>query len=237
MLPLCAALGACEAATPVTADASQADAAAIDGPADADFVNFPFSGLYVDWDSTASAPCGIAGATWTVKYDASRVATTDSAGAFTIPLTNYLALLDIEPPSTASTCTTPSSTYTIPGIAVAPPAIVLRGVDYVARSLTTARVATFYAQIGAAFDTTRANLLVHVVGPERAISISAPHAAAQRFDGATWSAGAMGTDVYFPNIEIPSPSVTIVTVDGGALGTGSVPLAAGAITYMTVIVD
>jgi hypothetical protein len=238
MLSLSAAVGACETTSPANVDASQTDAAVIDTPlADADFINFSFTGRYLDWDATDSAPCGIAGATWTVKYDASRVATTNAAGAFTIPLTNYYSLLDIKPPSTASACTTPPSEYTIPGIAVAPPAVVLRGVDYVARSLTTARVATFYAQIGTAFDATRAGLLVHVVGPERAISISAPHAPAQRFANGSWSTGMTGADVYFPNIEVPAQSVTIVTVDGGALGTGSVPLAAGAITYMTVIVE
>lgn len=204
-------------------------------PPDTDFINFPFTARFLDWDSTASTPCPIVGATWTVRFDKSRVATTDVNGTLTIPLTNYLPLLDITPPAAASTCTNPNSTYTIPGIAVAPPAVVLAGGNYVVRSLTMARVASFYGAVGAPFDATRGNLFVHVDGESRAVSISSPHAPVQVFDGDSWGPGATGTDVFFPNIELAANAMTIVTVAGGAFATGAVPLAPGAITYMTVI--
>jgi hypothetical protein len=205
-------------------------------PIDADLVDFSFTGHFLDWDSIASAPCPITGATWTVTYAPSRIATTDASGAFTVLLRTYLSLLDVAPPAMPSTCSIPASSYTLPGIAVIPPSVVLAGGDFVARSLTTARIASFYAALGAPFDPTCANLVVHVDGLTRAVAISSAHAPTQAFDGTTWAAGDLGADVFFPNITLAPEKMTTVTVAGGAVGTGSVPLAAGSITYMTVVV-
>ncbi len=208
-------------------------AAAPDAPADVDLVDFAFTGTFVDWDSTSAAPCPIAGATWTATYDDHRTTTTDAAGVFTLALASYTALVDVTPPAEPSICA--RGTYALPGIAIAPPAVALAGGTVVARSLTQARVATFYAAIGSAFDPTRGNLLIHVNGTPRAFSITELHAAVQAYSGAVWSAGDTGVDVYFPNIEIPMSKRATVTVAGNAIGLGAVQLAPGAITYMTVI--
>lgn len=209
------ALAACDGATP-----------APDAPVDADLVDFPLTGTFLDWDSTAATPCPIAGATWVAHYDDQRSAITDTDGTFTLRLASYATLLDVTPPKTAATCA--SGTYVVPGIAISPPAVVLGGGVVVARAFTQSRMP--------AFDATRGALLIHVIGAPRAFSISAPHAPEQAFDGTAWATGAIGTDVYFPSIDVPITKLTIVTVAGDdAIGLGSVPLAAGAITYMTAI--
>ena len=206
------------------------------GGPDADLVSYPFTGTYLDWDSTSAAPCPIAGATWTARYDASRVAMTDAGGAFTLQLASYLAELDVTPPAADSGCAASPGAYGLPAAAIVPPVVGRGGGRFVARAPTMARVATFYATFGQAFDATRAHLLVHVDGAPRAVSISSPHAPAQAFDGSAWAAGAVGADVFFPNIALTGSDPTILSVAGGATGTGSVMLPAGALLYMTVIV-
>ncbi len=201
-----------------------------DALVDADLVDFTFSGTFIDWDT----PCPIDGATWTATYDDHRTTMTDGTGAFTLALASYTALVDVTPPSEPSACT--GGRYAIPGIAIAPPAVSLANGTFVARSLTEARAATFYASFGAAFEPTRGNLLIHVNGTPRAFSITEPHAPTQAFTGTAWSAGDTGVDVVFPNIEIPMSQRATVTVAGGnAIGLGAVELVPGAITYMTVI--
>lgn len=211
------------------------DAGGEDAPPDADLVNFRFTGTYLDWDSTAAAPCPIAGARWTARHDGSRTATTDDAGAFTLALASYLVELDVEPPAEASPCAAPPGRYDLPAAAIVPPAVFHAGGRFVARSPTMARAAAFYASFGAAFDATRGHLLVHLDGPPRAVSISAPHAPAQAWDGAAWAAGATGADVFFPNVDLTGDEPATVTIAGGAIGAGSVVLPAGALTFMTVI--
>ena len=230
-LILLALVGACGDGDRVAIDAPATDALIVD----ADDIDYRVTGVYLDWDSTSAAPCPIVGATWTVPFDTSRVATTDAAGEFTIRLTSFYVEMDVTPPAAATTCTSAESHYELAAHAIIPPAIHYDGGHFVARSLTTARIATFYAAIGTPFDTTRAHLLVHVDGPPRTVSISSMHATAQAFDGAQWTAGAIGTDVYFPNIDLTNDTSTSISVDGGAIGTGTVALSADTLYYITVI--
>lgn len=205
------------------------------GMPDADLISFDFTGRYVDWDSTSAAPCPIAGAKWVARHDDTRTAVTDASGAFTIRLASYLGDLDVTPPAEASPCATPSSKYDLPVAAIVPPVVVHAGGRFVARAPTMARITTFYATFGATFDATRAHLLVHVDGPPRTVAITSPHAPVQAFDGTAWAAGALGADVFFPNIDLTASKLTTVSVGGGATGTGSVTLLAGKLTVMTVI--
>lgn len=198
-------------------------------------MNYTFSGRFLDWDATPAAPCPIVGAKWYATYDDTRVAVTDRDGAFAIRLASYTPLLDIEPPSEASACA--GGTYGLHGIAIAPPAVVEAGGGFEARTMTSARAAAFYAGFGATFDATRGNLLVHVTGVPRALAVSGAHGPAQAFTGTAWQAGDTGRDVFFPNIELGGmmPMTTVTVTGGNAVGLGAVPLAAGAITYMAVI--
>ncbi len=137
--------------------------------------------------------------------------------------------------TSVSECANPQSSYSIPGLAISQPAVFYGGGAFTARSLTNARVATFYAGFGSTFDSTRGALLVHVDGSQHVVSIDYAHGAVQSFDGTTWESGDSGLDVFFPNIDLSGGTMTTVSVAGGATGTGSVPLAAGTITYMAVI--
>jgi hypothetical protein len=222
------------------------DAPAIDVPPDAGGPDadagpcglyfYQLSAVFLDWDSTAAAPCAITGSRWYVHLTQG-YATTDASGMLAICLASNNPELDIQPPPTASTCTTPSSTYSIPGLAIATRSVADAGGAFVARSLDGARTGPFYAGFGSTFDATKGQLFVHVNGAPRAVAISSPHDAVQAFDGTAWASGDTGDDVFFPNIDLGAGPMTHVSVAGGALGTGSVPLVAGTITYMAVVVN
>jgi hypothetical protein len=222
------------------------DAPAIDAPPDAGGPDadagpcglyfYQQSAVFLDWDSTAAAPCAITGSRWYVHLDP-RYETTDASGKLAICLASNNPELDIHPP-TGSTCTTPPSTYSIPGLVIATRSVADAGGVLVARSLDDARIGPFYAGFGSAFDAAKGQLFVHLTGAPRAIAIGAPHAAAQAWGGTAWASGDTGGDVFFPNIDLGAGTTTDVSVaGGGALGTGSVPLVAGTITYMAIVVN
>jgi hypothetical protein len=76
--------------------------------------------------------------------------------------------------------------------------------------------------------------MVHVDGQQRAVAILATHGTAQAYSGTAWAAGEMGSDVFFPNVDVANGS-TMLTVVGGAIGTGPIPLQAGKLTMVTVL--
>jgi hypothetical protein len=224
----------CGSHAPLAVDAGPADAGP-DPSIDADLRDYDVAGVYLDWDSTAASPCPIAGATWTVYFGGGRTGTTDATGAFTVQLASYLARIDVEQPHLPSACTTPPSAYDLPESAILPGVLHDAGGRPVIRSLTSARAATFYAAIGAPFQATRGQLLVHLDGPARSVAVSAPHDAVQAFDGQTWAAGDTGSDVFFPNVDVTNGIWPTVTVSGNTIGAGSLELPAGTITAITVI--
>ena len=132
------------------------------------------------------------------------------------------------PPTGASECTVPASTYAAPGMLIANQAVIATGQIFSARDFTVMRETAF------AYDNTMAQVFVHVDGTQSAVSISGTSAPAQAFDGTTWAPGASGVYVFFPNVD-PTAGSTTVSVAGGAVGTGSVPVVAGAFTWLTVV--
>jgi hypothetical protein len=200
------------------------------------FYFYEFTALYLDWDSTMDAYCPIAGARWYVHADP-RYVTTNDKGELAICLASNNPELDVQATTAPSTCTNPPSMYAIPGLALATRAVLDEGGEFIVRSLDMARVGPFYASFGSSFDPTRGNLFVHVQNQYRVVSISSPHDTTQAFDGTMWAAGASGENVYFPNIDLSAGTLTDVAVEGGAVGTGAVPLVAGQITYMTVVAN
>ena len=221
-----ALLAGCGSSHPAATDGATPPA---DAAVDADLVDYSVMARYLDWDSTASQPCPIVGAKWYADLDVSRVAFTDDTGSFAIRLASYLWYLDVEQPASPSACASPASSYTIGAHALVTPAVYYAGGHFVMRSLTDARAASY------SLDPIRGHLYVHVDGPPRAVSIDSTSDPAQAFDGSTWSPGDTGSDVFFPNVDLAGTTMPTVSVDGGAMGTGSVPLVAGTITYMTVI--
>lgn len=197
------------------------------------------SGEMIDWDSTETAFCGVAGAVWTVRGDASRKLTTPPNGRLAICLAHQAqTVLDVTPPSGGSQCPglfgMPMNTYPLAAVAILPDAVLSAGATFSVRAMVQSRMASMSTQIGASFDSGAGQLYVHVDGAARQVSISAAHAATQRFDGTRWTAGDTGSDVFFPNVAIGASPVA-VSVAGGALGTGSFPLEAGKLTYLTVV--
>lgn len=215
-------------------DGSGATVDAYAGPCGTRF--FEFSGTFLDWDSTSASPCPIAGSKWTIYFD-TRSVTTDATGSLAICLAPNDPRLDVAPPVASSSCATTPGAYTVPGIAIATRAVVDGGGVFVARAMTSARLASFFTQVGSSFDPGKGDLLVHVDGPPAAVTISSSHDTEQTFDGTGWGSGDTGEDVFFPNIDLSGGNTTDVFVSGGAQGTGAVPLAPATITYMAVLTN
>lgn len=189
-----------------------------------------FTGEYVDWDSGA-AFCGIFEATFTARDDGPMDSTAPNGRFDTcIPRDAAQVVFDIAPPAAASECTSPPSTYPLPGLAIATPDVILAGGFWSGRNLTMDRLGS----LGVTLDPTKAHVFVHVDGTPRAVTVAAAHDAPQARNADTWAAGDTGSDVFFPNVEVGGGQTT-VSVDGGATGAGDVPVEAGTITNVSVI--
>ena len=191
-----------------------------------------FTGEYVDWSTTddASFFCGIFQATFTVHGDATRTNQTNPNGRFTLSLVPAeTTQIDITPPTAQSECSQPKSTYSVPGIMIANASVIASGQMVSARAFTV-------AQMPAGYDGTKAQVFVHVDGTPRAVSITGTHDATQAFNGTTFVAGDTGDNVYFPNLD-PTGGTTTISTTGTALGTGTVPVAAGTFTYVTLVMQ
>ena len=192
-----------------------------------------FTGEYVDWDNDASF-CGINEALFEVSGGAMDTTAPNGRFDLCIPSGPATVTLDIIPQATPSQCTVPASSYTLPGIAIANKAVILAGVFWSGRNFTTARRDNFFLAIGQTFDAAKAQVFVHVEGTPRPVAITAAHGATQAVTAMQWDPGDTGHEVFFPNVDVDG-GTTMLSVTGGALGTGSIPLAAGKITTVSLI--
>jgi hypothetical protein len=194
-----------------------------------------FTGEYVDWDTDA-AFCGIGDATIDVEGDGA-TDTTAPNGRFDmcIPRTSPTTKLIVTQPSGNSQCTNPIAGYSVPTILIANRDVILAGGFFSGRAFTTARQASFYQAAGLQFDSNKAHVFVHVNGTPRAVSLAAAHAAPQAIVTNAWAPGDTGKEVFFPNVDVGSGTTTLM-VSGGAIGTGTIPLVAGTITNVSVLV-
>jgi len=194
-----------------------------------------FTGEYVDWDTDVSF-CGIGDATVEVEGDGA-TDTTAPNGRFDlcIPRTTPTNKLIVTQPPGNSMCANPPSGYSVPTILFANRDVILAGGFFSARAFTTARQDSFFQAAGLTFDSNKAQVFVHVNGTPNAVSLAANHAAPQAIVATTWGAGDTGKNVFFPNVDAGSGTTTL-TVAGGAIGTGSIPLIAGTITNVAVLV-
>lgn len=194
-----------------------------------------FTGEYVDWDNDALF-CGIALATVAVEGDGAQDETAPN-GRFDlcIPRTSPTTKLVVTQPAGMSQCTNPPSGYSVPAIFWANRDVILAGGFFSARAFTTARQASFFQAAGLTFDSNKAQVLVHVNRTPAAVSLAAAHAAPQAVAATTWAPGDTGHEVFFPNVDVGSGTTTL-SVAGGAIGTGSIPLIAGTITNVAILV-
>lgn len=232
LAPLVLCLGACGGGNGTPHDAAP------DMPPGTCGAEAKLDGEMIDWDSTESAFCGVAGAVWTVRGDASRTKSTPLNGRLEICLAHQAQTVFDVTPSGGSGCpelmNMPMNTYPLAAVAIVPDAVLAAGAKFSVRAMMEIRMGTMSMQIGTPFNLADGQLYVHVDGPARAVSISTRHSPTQRFDGAHWAAGDTGSDVFFPNVGIDTGPVT-VSVAGGAIGTGSYTLEGGKMTYLTVV--
>ncbi len=191
-----------------------------------------FTGELVDFDSSEASFCGVNGA----KFEAGAMTSnTAPNGRFDLCVDKTsVTNVTVTPATTMSGCSSMPGTYNLPIIAVASPATIQAGAFFSGRAFTMQRESTLFTAVGAAFDASKAQVIVHVDGAQRGVALLASHATTQAFNGTTWAAGETGKDVFFPNVDVASGS-TMLTVVGGAIGTGSIPLQAGKLTLVAVL--
>ncbi len=191
-----------------------------------------FTGEVVDWDSSDATFCGVFEAMLLVPPDGAMDTTAPNGRIdMCIPATQATTTISVTPSANASQCA--GSTYPVPGAIIVNRDVIRAGAPFSARLFTATRETSFFTQIGAPYDASKAQLLVFVAGTPRPVSIAATHGATQAFTKATatWAAGDTGTYVFFANV---APGSTTITVTGGAFGSGPIDLAAGRITATNV---
>jgi len=231
------ALGACggdDGAKPVDAP--------IDTPTGMCGAGAVFTGENINWLSTETSFCGVLGAKWTVRGDASATATTTTPpnGRFVLCVPRQpQTVVDIIPPTAASGCGSDRTLYPRRGVAIASDTVIATDGAFSARAMTQGQETAMFTQIGAAYDPAKAQLVVHLDGALRAASISANHAQAQQFNGTSWqsypdASTPVGSDLLFPNVD---PGAVQITVAGGATGATAFTLEADRVTYVAVIAN
>jgi hypothetical protein len=190
-----------------------------------------FTGEIVDWDSSAASFCGVFMAKLVVQGGPTVTGQAPN-GRFELCIAPAATTrVDITPPA-SSVCSS-GGNYAIPGIAIGNKAVIATGKLFSARAITMQRVAPFYSSFGLTYDAAKAGVFVHVEGTPHAVSIGAAHDTALTNDDATWTAGATGKNVFFPNVDVGGGTTTVTA--GGAIGEGSIPVAANTFTYVTIV--
>lgn len=220
-------------------DGGTAADASIDAPPGVCGAEALFTGAEINWFATDAVFCGVQGATWTVRGDATRTATTPPNGRFTLCVPHQAqTIVDITPPAAASGCLTSDPThYPRAAVAIATDAVLVAGGELTARAMTQQQEDAMFAQVGQPYAAAQGQLVVHVEGTVHAVSISAAHAPAQQFTGSTWQAASdanapVGSDVWFPNV---APGTVEITAQGDVTGTTTVSLEADRFTYVDLI--
>ncbi len=194
-----------------------------------------FTGEIIDWDSTDAKFCGVFNSKLMARGLTAPADSSNPNGRFELCVPHQAqALVDVAHGTNTSQCPGVTGSYPVRAILVAEQAVIDANGLFSARAMTQGRQDVMFTQIGQAYSATQAQLVVHVDGTPRAVSISANHAATQRFDGTAWAAGDTGSDVFFPNVD---PGSVQVTVMGGAVGTTTLTLESGAFTYLTVVAN
>lgn len=195
-----------------------------------------FTGELLDWDSHTSF-CGMKDVK--LQIPGGPIDSTAPNGRFDLclPGADTTTQLMLTLPTAASECTQPPSTYGTPTMMFAIRAVIRGGGFFSGRSITANRLPAFFTQIGQTYDPQKAIVFVHVNGATpRAVSLSAAHGAPWVITGTTWAAGDTAADVVFPNVEVGTGKVKL-SIAGGGIGGGDIPVAAGTITNVAVIAN
>lgn len=187
-----------------------------------------FTGEHIDWDSGTNF-CGIFDARFTVRGTGATDATAPNGRFDTCVPDQAVTLVDVAPPATMSACNGMPDLYTLPAVAVVRKDVIVAGGAWSSRAFTAARQPTAAGL---------AHVYVHVVGEARRVSLGITnHGDAQAIQNNAWQNGAVGNDVFFPDIVTSGDQETTLTIEGGAIGAGTIPLVANAMTMITVVAN
>lgn len=184
------------------------------------------TGELVDWDSSATAFAGVAGAKLSAPGNPTPIVTTPPNGRLDacVPDANPLRF-DVDAPSDY-----------LDGALVIERAAVRSLHPLSLRSLKAARVGAFFTDRGLVFNPDRAQVVVFLAGDRSSITLDRAHGPAQAGNDdaqpgtVVWSAGDVGRYVVFPNVDVTQATGTIKT----PMSNVSVPLAAGKLTLVAV---
>lgn len=193
-----------------------------------------FTGEIIDWDSTTAKFCGVYNSILTVAGQSAAGDMSNPNGRFELCVPHQaLTEVDVAHSAKQSECAMSKDVYPVPAVLFAEQAVIDAGGMFSARAMTQMRQTDMFKTIGTGFNAAKAQLVVHVDGAQRQVSISvSAHDTTQKFDGAAWAAGDTGTDVFFPNVD---PGSVQITVAGNTVGSpATVTLVANAYTYVNV---
>lgn len=179
-----------------------------------------FTGEYIDWDSGGDPGfLGIYDATVTLQSDTSFSDITAPNGRFELCIPTADTQADVTPMA--------GSTYA-PGVIQVEKKILAELPVLSYRSLTSDRATAL------GFDAAKAHVFVQIVGGTRTVTTSPAPGIAQVNDGTAWTDGNAGSTIYLGNLDATG-NVTLEISGGDILGTKTVPVTAGAFTYVTFI--
>lgn len=186
--------------------------------------DYQMTGEYIDWDSTNASFMGVPNATWTVVGDTPRTAMTAPNGRILLCLrTNSESVIDI---------TQTAAPYISARLVADPAVLSVPGGVFSARGLRMANATASYDAImsGMTYDMQRAHVLVVKRGTPTAITIGSQASfVSDGPDDVTWTAGATGAFVFFPNVPVGTGTVTL---GGTFTGPRSVDIQAN---YFTIV--
>ncbi|MBP9084870.1 MAG: hypothetical protein KBG15_02085 [Kofleriaceae bacterium] len=189
------------------------------------------TGDFVDWDSTTVNFKGIFDASFTVDGAPTRTDKTSPNGRFELCIvTTARTRLSVDAPGV-------SAAGYVDALLIADQAVLDIAGSVSTRSFTNARAMSFYTEqnIAGGYDVSKAQLLVQTIGTPRAVTIDRV-ASPRGLNGETWSATAAGSEVLFANLD-PTQDQVVVGSSGVVVGAGAVPLVAGKLTFVTLVLQ
>ncbi len=224
LVPL--SLAACSDDAPAQIDAA-VDTLAPDGP-DIDAgpcgADYFLTGAYEDWDSTTTTFDGVEFANWTVRGEPSRTFTTNPNGRVELCIgRGHVSVIDATQADYL-----PAIYVTRPEV-FDPPALFY----FQIKGLKTTRAASFFTELSATADPARGHVLIQQLGTPRALALTGAGAvfAVDNSDDLSWTAGATGGLVFFPNVAV---GTSTLSTSGAIVGPTSLPVEAGTITIATI---
>jgi hypothetical protein len=175
-----------------------------------------FTGELLDWDSNDTTFMGVPGVTFSIGAVSAKTAPN---GRFVLCIPAMDGVVDVAPAA---------GQYRFDGSIVAERLVLGLQPIQSYRSLSQTRA----LDLGVSLD--KAHVFVHVDGAARTVTASAAPGIQQVFDGAAWSDGDTGQNIFLGNIE-PAATTTLSVTGGDSLGGGEIPLTAGEFTFVTVI--